>query len=136
MHKITPNPPQSDCVSPYDTFDPQRLHEAAERALDHHLPPRSQPASDAERGNEQPEPTRSNGSKARPGAMFAVVPDLDNEILLVHASETLASLNVMASDLAFDLEDSRRHVALAIQQLSVLGRLLVDRALERLEMPA
>jgi len=124
MHKITPNPPHSDCVSPYDTFDSTRLHEAAERALDYHLPPRSEQASG-----------KDPASKPRAGALFAVLPNIDNEALLVHASETLASLNVMASDLAFDLEHSRRHVALAIQQLAVLGRLLVDRALDRMNGP-
>lgn len=64
-----------------------------------------------------------------------MIPDLDNETLLAHASETLASLNVMASDLAFELEGTRRHVALAIQQMISLGELLVNRALDNYDQP-
>ncbi len=39
MFKATPNPPQSDDVSPYDPLDPKKLNEAADRALDHYLNP-------------------------------------------------------------------------------------------------
>jgi hypothetical protein len=66
---------------------------------------------------------------------FAVIPDVDTESLLCHASETLASLSVMATDLSRELEGPRRHVILAIQQLSALGELLVNRALDNLEPP-
>ncbi|MHC8401997.1 DUF6124 family protein [Pseudomonas sp. MDT1-17] len=66
---------------------------------------------------------------------FAIVPDVDTESLLCQASETLASLSVMATDLARELEGPRRHVILAIQQLSALGELLVNRALDNLEPP-
>ena len=66
---------------------------------------------------------------------FAVVPDVDTESLLCHASETLASLSVMATDLARELEGPRRHVILAIQQLSALGELLVNRSLYNLAPP-
>src|SRR5689334_4506421 len=67
--------------------------------------------------------------------LFILRPNIDTETLLIHTSETLASLNVMTSDLAFQLEDSRRNVALAIQQLIVLGELLVNRALEHFDTP-
>ncbi|MDF9883198.1 hypothetical protein OKW12_004366 [Pseudomonas silensiensis] len=50
-------------------------------------------------------------------------------------AKPLASLNVMTTDLACDLEGSRRNVALAIQQLAVLGELLVNRALDNLDPP-
>ena len=36
MVKITPNPPENPSVSPYDSLDSSKLHEAAERALDYH----------------------------------------------------------------------------------------------------
>ncbi|POA70052.1 hypothetical protein C1884_05265 [Pseudomonas sp. GW460-R15] len=117
MVKITPNPPENPSVSPYDSLDSSKLHEAAERALDYHLPPFTQPPK----------------LDTRPGKMFVVIPDVDNETLLAHASETLASVNVLASDLAFELEGSRRHVALAIQQMIVLGELLVNRALDNFD---
>ncbi|EXF94435.1 hypothetical protein HK44_000275 [Pseudomonas fluorescens HK44] len=117
MVKITPNPPENPSVSPYDPLDSSKLHEAAERALDFHLPPFTPPPK----------------LDTRPGKMFVVIPDVDNETLLAHASETLASVNVLASDLAFELEGSRRHVALAIQQMVVLGELLVNRALDNFD---
>lgn len=68
-------------------------------------------------------------------SIFALTVDVDTETLLIHTSETLASLNAMATDLAFELEGSRRSVALAIQQLTVLAELMVNRALEHLDMP-
>jgi hypothetical protein len=67
--------------------------------------------------------------------VFTIVPNVDTESLLCHACETLASLNVMATDLACELEGSRRNVTLAIQQLAVLGELLVNRALDNLDPP-
>jgi hypothetical protein len=36
MCKITPNPPKTDPASPYESLDSNKLHEAAERALDHY----------------------------------------------------------------------------------------------------
>lgn len=51
------------------------------------------------------------------------------ETLLIQASETLASLNAMTADLAFELEGAHRHKLLATQQLVVLGELLVERVL-------
>jgi hypothetical protein len=104
-------------LSPYASLDSIKLHKAAERALDFHLTPSfDKPKLDK-----------------RPGTLFAVAPDVDTETLLVHACETLASLNVISTDLAFELEGSRRNVALAIQQMVVLGELLVNRALDNLD---
>lgn len=78
------------------------------------------------RVHERPEPVRN---------FFAVVPDVDVKSLLCRSSETLASLSVMATDLARELEGPRRQVILAIQQLSALSELLVNRALDNLEPP-
>ncbi|CAH0278560.1 hypothetical protein SRABI112_03850 [Pseudomonas mediterranea] len=58
---------------------------------------------------------------------------LDTECLLANLSETLASANAMACDLAFELDGSRRHVALGIQQLIELGGLLANRALDNVD---
>ncbi|MCP1441762.1 hypothetical protein J3D54_000894 [Pseudomonas sp. GGS8] len=55
--------------------------------------------------------------------------------LLGHTSETLASLNVMTTDLADQLEGSHRNVALAMQQLAVLAEMLINRALDNLDSP-
>lgn len=80
-------------------------------------------------------PLRTHARHEPASHFFAVVPDIDTESMLCHASETLASLSVMATDLARELEGPRRHVILAIQQLSALGELLVNRALDNLEPP-
>lgn len=80
-------------------------------------------------------PLRTHTRPASANYFFAVVPDVDTESLLCHASETLASLSVMATDLARELEGPRRHVIVGIQQLSALGELLVNRALDNLEPP-
>jgi hypothetical protein len=69
------------------------------------------------------------------GHVFTVVKGLSTESILTTLSETLASANAMANDLAFDLEGSRRHVALGLQQLIELGTLLANRALDDIELP-
>ena len=78
---------------------------------------------------------RDPGDPAPISHIFTINPNVDTESLLCHASETLASLNAMSTDLAYELEGSRRNVALAIQQLAVLGELLVNRVLDNLEQP-
>ena len=62
-------------------------------------------------------------------SIFTVNPHQNTETLLVNASETLASLNAMTTDLAFELEGAHRHKLLGAQQLIVLGELLVERVL-------
>ena len=109
MHKITPNPP------PLHT-----LHDAAERALNHYLGPASGPT-------DSPEKPASH--------IFSVIPNQDTETLLIHASQTLAAVDAMSTDLAFELEGKQRHVALAIQQMISLGALLVEQTLERIDQP-
>jgi hypothetical protein len=56
--------------------------------------------------------------------------------MLCHACETLASLNVLTTDLACKLEGSPRSLALSIQQLAVVGELLVNRALDNVDPPS
>ncbi|KII30813.1 hypothetical protein NL64_17215 [Pseudomonas fluorescens] len=77
-----------------------------------------------------------NHTRPEPASQFfAVIPDVDTQSLLSHTSETLASLSVMATDLARELEGPRRQVILTIQQLSALGELMVNRALDNLDSP-
>ena len=45
----------------------------------------------------------------KPGTLFIVNPEFDTETLLVHACESLASVNVMASNLAGFLEGAHRN---------------------------
>ncbi|KJZ35346.1 DUF6124 family protein [Pseudomonas fluorescens] len=115
MKKITPNPPESAASSDADALDLTQLSQTTERTISTRL-----------RNPKRPDPISH---------IFTLLPDVDTPTLLVHACETLASLNVMTTDLACELEGSRRNVALAIQQLSVLAELLVNRALDNLDPP-
>ncbi|MCP2073478.1 UNVERIFIED_ORG: hypothetical protein J2Y77_002914 [Pseudomonas lini] len=115
MFKATPNPPDTDPTSSRQKSHSKKLDEAADRALDFYL---------------KPKPTQA---EADPSQLFTVVNGIDTESLLANLSETLASANAMVNDLAFDLEGSRRHVALGIQQLIELGGLLANRALDNVE---
>jgi len=101
MFKPTPNPPHKT------ETERRKLKAAAERAMGHYFP------------------TSASSS------LFTVSPSQSTEALLANASETFASLNALTSNLAFELEGSQRGVLLAIQQMSELGQLLVDQALEQ-----
>ena len=115
MFKVTPNPPDIDPTSPYESIDSRKLHEAADRALDHYLLP---PGS-------TPPPRRTRG-------MYAVTADTKAEELLTDASETLAS----AKTIAHLLPAPQRRALLGIAQLIMLGELAVNRVLDNLEAPA
>jgi hypothetical protein len=115
MYKITPNPPQTDPSS--NGLDPKKVQEATDRALDFYLKPKETDAK-----TDRP-----------PGQLFTVIDGIDTESLLANLSESLASANAMINDLAFDLEGSRRHVALGIQQVIELSELLANRALDTVD---
>lgn len=68
-----------------------------------------------------------------PASLFTVAQDIDSETLLIQASETLASLNAITTDLAFELEGENRQKLLGSQQLIVLGELLIERVLTILQ---
>ena len=117
MFKNTPNPPNpDDHVSRSQSANAKKLDEAATRALDYYLKPKD----DKETSDTL-------------DTLFIIAPNIDAECLLVNLSETLASANAMVSDLAFDLEGSRRHIALGVQQMIELGQLLANRALDVVE---
>jgi hypothetical protein len=117
MFKPTPNPPETDHTAPSPKSKAKKHDEAAKRALDFYLLPKQTKPKDA----------------TKPGQLFTVVKDIDNESLLANLSETLASADAMVSDLAFELEGSRRHFALGIQQLIELSSLLANRALDNVD---
>ncbi|KAE9645204.1 DUF6124 family protein [Pseudomonas sp. PB106] len=117
MFKPTPNPPETDPTSPYESFDSNKLHEAADRALDHYLCP---PGS-------TPPPRKTRG-------MYAVTADTKNEELLADASATLASAKTIAQDFANMAPAPQRRALLGIAQLIMLGELAVNRALDNLEL--
>ncbi|MGN8120888.1 DUF6124 family protein [Pseudomonas sp. 22082] len=118
MIKPTPNPPETESVSPYESIDSRKLHEAADRALDHYLCP---PGS-------TPPPRRARG-------MYAVTADNKNEELLIDASETLASAQTIAQNIASLVPASQRRALVGIAQLIMLGELAVNRALDNLQLP-
>ncbi|KPW98186.1 MULTISPECIES: DUF6124 family protein [Pseudomonas] len=118
MVKITPNPPVTDeHVSRAQSARNKKIDDAATRALDFYL-------------NPKPEKETSDN----PNTIFCIASDVDSECLLASLSENLASANAMISDLAFDLDGSRRHVALGIQQVIELSELLANRALDIVEV--
>lgn len=115
MTKSTRNSSKSPDTSTFDTIDISKLSEITEPLVSARL-----------RNPNRPDPVSH---------VFTIIPNVDTESLLCHACETLASLNVMSTDLACELEGSRRNVALAIQQLAAMGELLVNRALDNLDPP-
>jgi len=120
MFKITPNPPEtdvetdSDPTSPYSSTDSKKLHEAAERALDHYLKPTAP-------------------KQHCPGRMFLIAPHIDQHALLAHACESMASAGVMLSDFAALLDPPYRSTVLGIAQVVMCGELAVNRALDTLD---
>lgn len=119
MVKKTEPAPKPASTFPYGDYAPQKLHEAADRALDYYLKP--------DGGEAEPKPSAQ---------LFTVVDSANTDVLLANLSETLASAGAMLSDLAFDLEGSRRHVALGVAQMIELGELLANKALDRVELRA
>ncbi|PWK31804.1 hypothetical protein C7534_12264 [Pseudomonas sp. OV226] len=71
----------------------------------------------------------------KPSTMFFVSPDINDEDLLAHACESLASASVMTSNFAGYLEGPHRHTAMAIQQIVMLAELAVNRMLDNVELP-
>ncbi|MCP1416340.1 MULTISPECIES: DUF6124 family protein [Pseudomonas] len=111
MIKPTPNPPTNEAL------DTKELHEAAERASDHH-----------NTQTEQKQPKRNS-------QLFSVCPDINTEALLANASEDLLSISAIAADLADDVDGSRRSVVLAISRMADGAHLLVEQALDHLDEP-
>ncbi|MBK5527794.1 hypothetical protein JFT86_12670 [Pseudomonas sp. TH06] len=118
MKKPTPNPPETDTTSPYESLDSKKFHEAAERALDHYL-----------------KPNAFTLPFHKPSTMFLVAPDQDSESLLAHACESLAQASLMSSDVAAYIDLPQRRTIMAIQQIIMLAELAVNRVLDNLEIP-
>ncbi|WP_223414169.1 MULTISPECIES: DUF6124 family protein [unclassified Pseudomonas] len=78
-------------------------------------------------------PRKPAEAERRPNPIFTIAPNVNNETLLVHACETLASASVMASELAFILEGPKCNLALGIQQMIALAELTVNRVLDQVD---
>jgi hypothetical protein len=118
MSKTPPKPPVTDPASPYESFDSRKLHEAAERALDHYLVP-----------------AQIMATPYSPNELFMINPQSDMETLLANASESLASATVLLGNFAGMLEGSNRNALLGIAQIVMLGELAVNRALDNAAPP-
>jgi hypothetical protein len=119
MIKPTPNPPETDPTSPYETLDSKKFHEAADRALDHYL-----------------NPLLPRKPLLKPNTRYLIAPGIPNEELLADACETLTSAKTMASDFAGMIDAPQRHVLLGIGQLIMLAELAVNRVLDNLDVAA
>ncbi|OOG83484.1 hypothetical protein B0E42_19080 [Pseudomonas sp. A25(2017)] len=115
MFKITPNPPETDNASAQTKS--KKHDETTKRVLDHYLLPKPEKSEEA----------------SNPDQLFTVKKNADNECLLANLSENLASADAMISNLAFDLEGPRRHIALGIQQLIELSSMLASRVLDNVD---
>lgn len=105
---------QAESTAPYLTGSSKERHEAVDRALDFYL---------------KPSPEKPAAMNA-PGSIFVVAPNVDNETLLAHACETLASAAAMATEFAGGLEGVSRNAMLALQQVIMLSELAVSRVLD------
>lgn len=120
MFKVTPNPPNIDSVLYGDSLDPEKLKEAADRALKHYLNPGA---------------TKTQIQPRKPSTIFTIDAAVDDETLLVEACESLASASVMVSDLTDLTDGPRRQTMLVLQRVILLGELAVNRVLDNHKLP-
>ncbi|PMX07421.1 hypothetical protein C1X60_20560, partial [Pseudomonas sp. FW215-L1] len=103
---------------PYESPNSKKLHDAAERALDHYLFPAAGVMS----------------SCNEPERMYLANPKYNTECLLANASETLSSASEMLSNFAALLDPSNRKTALGIAQVVMIAELAVNQALDHVEV--
>lgn len=115
----SPAGPEIENTTAYVSSASKRLHPAVHRALDFYLKPAASLTAAAH----------------APSSIFVVAPDVDNETLLAHACESLASASVMAGEFVGILEGPHRNTMLALQQVIMLGELAVNRVLDNVGSP-
>jgi hypothetical protein len=120
MFKVTPNPPNADASPDDPALASQKTKEAINRALDYYL---------------KPEDLALPPSPPKNRTIYLVDPTLDDETLLVEASESLSSAKAMAGNIANSIGGPERKPLLALQQLIMLNELLVNRLLDKLRLP-
>jgi hypothetical protein len=106
--------------SPYSFLDTRKLQEAAKKALDHYL----------NRENTESCFTDECTYEERFMKMFTVVPDANPEALTIETYETFSTVSILLLDLAESLDNTPRHLAMAIYRMSELGLMLVERSLD------
>jgi hypothetical protein len=118
MIKPSPNPPDTDPVSPYEP-DSNKLNDAAERALDFHFP------STAD----------IKATPLTPSTLFTVDPQATTETLMVYLVETLASVDVMVHHLVDLLDGGSRNALLGISNSIMLAEITANRVLDQVNPP-
>ena len=119
MIKETPNPPETDDVSPYESLDSNKLNDAAERALDFHFP------SIAD----------IKATPRTPSTLFSVAPEATTETLVVFLVETLASVDLMVHQLVDHLEGGSRYALLGISNSIMVAEITANRVLDNIDLP-
>lgn len=89
----------------------------------------SSPHTFADRANHHSSPSSTPGSPDDRQGLFAVREGLDAETLLVNASEDLASVQALASHLAFEVDGNPRSVVLGICRMLEGIQLMVEKTL-------
>jgi hypothetical protein len=96
--------------------------------------------SDAPASSTQPQSnttTRTEAPRRRRSVplnqLIRVRDDVDTLTLLTHASEILDSLAAISANFADEFDGSKRHVAVAMKQLSALAEILICRARDNLD---
>ena len=117
MFKVTPNPPDTDPASPYES-DSNKLDEAAERAL--HFP------STAD----------IKATPRTPSTLFTIDPQATTETLAVYLVETLASVDVMVHHLVDHLDGGSRNALLGISNSIMLAEITANRMLDQIDPSA
>jgi hypothetical protein len=117
MFKQSPNPPETDAVSPYESTDSNKLSEAAERALDFHFPSMAD----------------IKATPRTPGTLFTVDPKATTETLVVYLVETLASIDVMVHHLVDNLDGGSRNALLGISNSIMLAEITANRVLDQID---
>ncbi|MGY3174844.1 hypothetical protein ACVWYU_004260 [Pseudomonas sp. TE12234] len=120
MVKPSPNPPDTDPASPYESPDSKKLNEAAERALDYHFP-------------------STADIKATPRTictLFTVDPEATTETLMTYLVETLTSVDVMVHQLVDHLQGGDRNALLGISNSVMLAEITANRVLDQIEAAA
>ncbi|WP_030131572.1 DUF6124 family protein [Pseudomonas sp. QTF5] len=114
MFKPTPNPPETDPASPYESLDSKKLNEAAD--LDYYL-----------------KPVIPKDTPRKPSTIYHVGAEVDNETLLVNACASLASASMMLNEFAGLMDMPHRNMMLGIQSVVMLGELAVNRVLDNFD---
>jgi hypothetical protein len=120
MFKPPPEKFESIPRSPYATLDPKKLHATAKKALKHYL----------KQNNTKNRFTDERATEERAMKMFTVVSDANPEALTIETYEAFSTVSILLLDLAESLDDTPRHLAMAIYRMSELGLMLVERSLE------